>query len=216
MISGRSNAGAQQTELPKAMVSKDIQRLKPIILPVPSRVRQWHASERVAFLSRHARKALRICAEKCSFELGELNKDDTGMPLPSHGYYWSLTHKPMYVAGVISPGPVGIDLEEIRDIHEGLYRRVAAKEEWRSASGLGDRKALFFRFWTAKEAVMKAAGSGLKDLSRIKIKQVPDQRRISLAFRGTTWRVQQYYFDNHIAAITTSDSVVEWSIAESP
>jgi 4'-phosphopantetheinyl transferase len=216
VISGRSNELDQQTEFSKAMVPKDIHHLKPIILPVPPHVRQWHAGERVQFLSQHARTALRICAERCRLELGELEKDDEGMPLPSQGSYWSLTHKPRYVAGVVSPGPVGIDLEEIRDIHEGLYRRVAGKQEWRSASGLGERKALFFRFWTAKEAVMKAAGTGIKDLSRIEVKRVPDQRRMTLEFRGTTWRVRQYFFDEHIAAITANDFDVEWSVVEGP
>jgi 4'-phosphopantetheinyl transferase len=185
---------------------------KPVILKVPGQVRQWHARDRGVFLSQHARKALRLCAANCRLELGELTKDDDGIPLPSNGLHWSLTHKPGYVAAVVSPDPVGIDLEEIRDIHEGLYRRVAGTKEWRLASGTGDRKWLFFRFWTAKEAVMKAAGTGIKDLSRIEIRQIPDQNHITLALRGITWKVQQYYFDRHIAAITASDADVEWSI----
>ena len=188
--------------------------LKPVILPVPEHVRQWHARERVVFLSQHARRALHISAEHNGFELGELDKDPDGIPLPSKGFFWSITHKPRYVAAVVSTDPIGIDLEEIREVHTGMYRRVAGEEEWQLNSDGGEQKEIFFRFWTAKEAVMKAVGTGIRDLSRIKIMQVQDGKNMVLAFQEKTWKVQQYYFDDHIAAITANDLGVEWALLE--
>ena len=65
--------------------------------------------------------------------------------------YWSLSHKSRYVAAVVGPTPVGIDLEEIVPRSEGLHDHVAREEEW----ALADRSwETFFRYWTAKEAVM--------------------------------------------------------------
>mgnify|MGYP000030903987 CR=1 FL=1 len=148
--------------------------------------------------------------------MGPLTKDADGIPLRSNGYYWSLTPKPLYVAAVASPHPVGIDLEEVRSVHDGLYQRVAGENEWNLVSADLERKEMFFRFWTAKEAVMKAAGTGIKDLSRIKIGQIVDVKNLVLAFQDKTWKVPQYYFDNHIVAITSNDLDVEWSILSLP
>ena len=187
-------------------------RLQPVILPVPAHVRRCPARERVVFLSRHAREALRISAARSGIELGALNKDAEGAPLPSRGYHWSLTHKPAYVAAVASVEPVGIDLEEIRTTHDGLYRRVADDEEWRLAPPGGRSRRMFFRFWTAKEAVMKAAGTGIKDLSRIKIAKSRGDKDIVCEFRGGSWRVRQHFFDNHVAALAAREIEVVWSI----
>lgn len=186
--------------------------LRPVILPVPAHVRRWPARQRVVFLSRHAREALRISAARSGIELGELNKNAEGTPLPSRGYHWSLTHKPAYVAAVASAGPVGIDLEQIRTVHEGLYRRVAGEDEWALVSAGDRRRRMFFRFWTAKEAVMKAAGTGIKDLSRIKIGGIQGDTGMVCNFRGASWRVYQHFFDNHVAALAATKVKVEWSI----
>ena len=198
------------------MSPNDSQILKPVILPVPEHVRQWHARDRVVFLSQHARNALQISAESNDFELGELTKDPDGIPLPSKGIYWSITHKPRYVAAVVATNPIGIDLEEMREIHPGLHSRVAGEEEWQLAANGRNQNEMFFRFWTAKEAVMKAAGTGIKDLSRIKISQVQDEKDMVLVFKEKSWKVQQYYFDDHIAAITANNLDVQWSIVEDP
>ena len=186
------------------------QILKPVILAVPEHVRQWHARDRVGFLSKHARKALQISAAKNGFDLGDLAKDDEGVPLPSNGFYWSITHKSTFVAAVASPRPVGIDLEEIRPVQEGLYRRVAGDDEWDLAPTNQSKIEMFFRFWTAKEAVMKAAGTGIRDLSRIKIKKVQDHFNLILAFQKSSWRICQHYFDQHIVAVGAADLTVEW------
>ena len=82
--------------------------LYPVILPVPEEVSAYKPRERVKFLSVHARKALALCAQTCGISLGELKKDDDGVPLPFDGIYWSVTHKKEYVGGVLSSQPAGI------------------------------------------------------------------------------------------------------------
>jgi hypothetical protein len=42
--------------------------------------------------------------------------------------------------------------------------------------------------------------------------QVVDQNHIDLVFQETTWKVQQQFFDDHIAAITANEFAVGWSI----
>jgi 4'-phosphopantetheinyl transferase len=63
-------------------------------------------------------------------------------------------------------GPVGIDIERIRPLSwEPMLPMMAGQDEARlirdTIAGPDDPGA-FFRCWTAKEAILKAAGTGLK------------------------------------------------------
>ena len=106
--------------------------------------------------------------------VGQLTKNADGVPLPSDGIYWSLTHKPKYVGAVVGSARVGIDLEKISSRSKALFKRTADEGEW----ALGDSPSweLFYRYWTSKEAVVKAVGSGiLKDLSECRVIEIIDQ-----------------------------------------
>ena len=59
----------------------------PVILPVPDEVAEFTPRERVKFLSRHARLALKISAEKSELRLGDLKQAENGAPLPCNGIY---------------------------------------------------------------------------------------------------------------------------------
>ena len=93
------------------------QILHPVILPVPEEVQKFKPRDRVLYLSRHARRALERSAAKSEIRAGELFKDENGMPLPFDGTFWSITHKTQYVAGVVAPTPIGIDIEKIREFN---------------------------------------------------------------------------------------------------
>jgi 4'-phosphopantetheinyl transferase len=62
-------------------------------------------------------------------------------------------------------GPVGVDLEHLRPLprRDGIARRIfaAAQVAALEASPVEARDALFFRHWTAFEALQKATGAGL-------------------------------------------------------
>lgn len=79
---------------------------------------------------------------------------------------FNLSHSANYYAIAITNNvPVGIDLEvfKARKNFTGLAEKCFAKDElafWHSLSK--DRQAdVFFRFWTCKEAVVKATGRGI-------------------------------------------------------
>jgi 4'-phosphopantetheinyl transferase len=181
----------------------------PVILLVPPDARELTPRRRAQFLSRHAREALRISAERMHVELGPLEKDPRGAPLPFSGHFWSLTHKPDYVAGVVAPAVVGIDLEKIRSCSAALFRKTASEEEWALMPG-GDREQAFFRYWTAKEAVLKTGGEGIKDLSRCRITRIAGDSRLFLDYAGCTWPVDQFYFDGHVASVANGGCRVKW------
>ncbi|MBU4101004.1 MAG: hypothetical protein KKH20_06460 [Proteobacteria bacterium] len=91
-----------------------METIYPVILAVPEEIRQLTGKNRVLNLSKHARQALEISAQKSCIHLSDLLKDKNGAPLPFNGNYWSLTHKPDYVGGVVASTRIGIDIEKIR------------------------------------------------------------------------------------------------------
>ncbi len=182
----------------------------PVILAVPDAMKALTPKERVKFLSRHARRALEMSAEKSGIRLDALAQDERNAPLPSNGTHWSITHKNEYVGGVVCPLPTGIDIEKICSRSESLFRKTADAAEW----ALADKTfTTFFRYWTAKEAVLKAAGIGLKDLSKCRIDRVLDAHHLHLAYDGNIWRIEHYFFNSHIASIVKNDFLIEWTIA---
>ena len=184
--------------------------LYPVILAVPDKEQKLTGREKVANLSNHARRALEISAQKSCIELGDLTKNENGAPLPFSGNYWSLTHKPRYVGGVIAPTQIGIDIEKIRPCSKALFRKTAKESEW----GLSDADSfkLFFRYWTSKESVLKASGTGIRDLSKCRIVQIIDHNHLVINYEDRKWLIEHFYFDGHIASVVKNDFDVEWTI----
>lgn len=91
-----------------------------------------------------------------------------------------------FVIAVLSDGgPVGIDIEAVRDIDdlESLARSVCSAGELGQLSALSDRterSRAFFRCWSRKEAYLKATGLGLvDDLAGIDVGVEPGERCIA-------------------------------------
>lgn len=179
----------------------------PVLLPVAPDKRSLSGREKVSYLSAHARKALALSAREAGIALGALEKNDAGAPRPSNGYYWSVAHKPDYAAAVAADVPIGIDLEKIRAVAPGLYNKIADKSEW--LLGHEDREHLFFRYWTAKEAVLKVAGTGIRELAHCRVTGVVDARLIGLDFKGKPFQVRQFFHDRHVIAVVDVGCPIE-------
>ena len=181
----------------------------PVILAVPEKDRQLTGREKVAGLSRHARRALEISAQKSGIALIDIQKDEKGAPLPFNGNYWSVTHKLQYVGGVVAAGRIGIDIEKIRPCSEALLKKTVDDSEWSLADA--DRIPLFFRYWTSKECVLKAVGIGIRDLSKCRIVQVVDDDNLVVNYDGKLWHVEHTFFDGHIASIIKNGWNIHWT-----
>jgi 4'-phosphopantetheinyl transferase len=186
--------------------------LFPVILPVPDQVRDYKPRDRVTYLSRHARQALKLAAEKSGVRLGALVKDDNGVPQPFEGIHWSISHKTRYVCGVVAPLPIGIDIERVRNFSEGLYQKTATDREWALADMETDSVMAFFRFWTAKEAVLKATGIGIKDLLKCRVDHIFDDKHLQIQYDGREWLIEHFFFNDHVASIVKSSFQIEWLI----
>ena len=195
--------------IPNPIPSTRYPIIYPVILFVPDKAQQLKGREKVSFLSRHARKALEISAKKSHVQLGDLRKDKKGVPLPFNGNYWSLTHKHKYVAGVIASAPIGIDIEKIRSCSKTLFKKTAHDSEWELSDT--DPILLFYRYWTSKESVLKASGTGIRDLSKCRIIRIIDDNHLVIDYRNQEWLLEHFYFDEHIASIVKNDFYVEWT-----
>lgn len=181
----------------------------PVILPVSAVDQQRKGREKVKFLSRYARLALERSCAKSGLCLESLPKDDQGAPLPVDGVYWSLSHKSAIVGGVAATLPVGLDLETVRPVKQALLARVGDDAEWRLT---GNRDAItFFRFWTAKEAVLKAVGKGMAGLSRCRIVEIKTPTRMILTYDNLPWPVEHRWLGDHVAAIAVQQGTLVWS-----
>jgi 4'-phosphopantetheinyl transferase len=181
--------------------------------PCPSYLKRGGLSgpEKVDYLSRIAREALRLSAQKTGVRLGKLPKDENGVPCPVAGIYWSLSHKPKYVAAVVSKDKVGIDIEEIKPRDELLFARVASDEEWELKERSWDT---LFRYWTAKEAILKIIGIGIGGLKICRITSVPNENHITLDYKGQFFLVEQLRNNNHIVSVLKNDNQIEWVVLD--
>jgi 4'-phosphopantetheinyl transferase len=81
------------------------------------------------------------------------------------GWDFNVSHAGDYVALVVGRGEVGVDLEKIRPVRDmtalvGRYFHPDEAAAWLALSGQ-EREEAFFLLWSAREAAMKCAGTGL-------------------------------------------------------
>lgn len=91
----------------------------------------------------------------------------SGQPvLPDNAAFVSISHCDDWVVCAVSSTPVGIDIEKIRPVRQGMAQRVCTPEE---LAYVGQDMTRFFEIWTAKEAYFKMKGTGITNFQAINI-----------------------------------------------
>jgi len=178
---------------------------------VPETIRALKRGEKKAALSVFARESARASSLKSSLLMGRFEKDMMGVPLASNSTYWSVSHKLDFVAGVVSKERIGIDLEQMRDVSEALFERIVDPAEKAHFSNQ-DKSIVFFRTFTAKEAVLKKTTHGMRGLSRAKIIRVVDDNNLVVQYLDKKYVVETFYFHDYLASVTKDRIDVHWTV----
>jgi len=185
--------------------------LYPVITRVPETIKALKGSKKVSALSQFARKSARASSLKSKLFVDVFEKDDSGVPIPSDGIFWSVSHKLDFVAGVVSTKKIGIDIEQVKDVSDALFERIVDPKE-RRLFGSQDRSFVFFRSFTAKEAVVKNTTDGIKGLSKAKIEEIVDEKNLIVQCLGQKYLVENFYLDGYLASVTKDHFDVQWTI----
>jgi 4'-phosphopantetheinyl transferase len=123
-------------------------------------------------------------------ELVQINCGDQGKPQVA-GLEFNLSHSGDLVAYAFSTVPLGIDVEQQRDLDAAaLVKRFFTPQEWQEWQKLpaAEQKRAFFQVWTIKEAYVKAIGTGLsQSLSTIPVQLSPPWQ---LGQAAADWQIE--------------------------
>ena len=181
---------------------------------MPENIRSLKGRAKVSALSRFARKSAMASSLKSKLEIDIFKKDNAGVPEPFNAIFWSVTHKLDFVAGIVSKKKIGIDIESIKsvkDVSSQLFKRIINSDE-QSIFKTCDKNIAFFRAFTAKEAVLKKTGDGIKGLSKAKIKTIIDDNNLIVEYLNKKYLVENFYFDNYLAAVTKDEFNIKWTL----
>jgi 4'-phosphopantetheinyl transferase len=114
---------------------------------------------------------------------------------------------------------IGVDIEEIKDISEidELSRTHFSDEElsiYFELENPDEKKQLFYKIWTRKEALLKAEGSGITiDLKSLTVLKTIEKNanQIKVKFLDQEWSVSDLFIDvNYASSVAiNSDSCIE-------
>lgn len=91
----------------------------------------------------------------------------------------------------VDDNPIGIDIEAIRHADEELIRRTMNKDEQAVIAASAEPDRMFTRFWTQKEAVVKAQGTGIESFEQLQqVLQHPNE-----------WTIQSIEKEKYIYSI---------------
>ena len=109
----------------------------------------------------------------------------------------SLSHAGNFAAAAVSSAPIGVDIERTRPASEALLRRICTDREWEQMKHRTDEA--FRDLFSAKEALVKRSGEGLRDIRREDV--------------TTTNAVRQLRFSDYVLSVA-SECTCEWEVLE--
>ena len=109
------------------------------------------------------------------------------------GVCFNLSHSGGWTVAAVSDGEVGVDVQQLKPVDMRLATRFFTEEERRQIECAGEGATeLFYRFWTVKEAYLKALGTGLnRPLNSFTVRFTAGGAKIADGGDGD-WRVSEF------------------------
>lgn len=146
---------------------------------------------------------LDIDPKQVEFEYQPRGKPLLAAKFANQGLLFNLSHsQDLALLGVSYQHQIGVDLEYIRTMSdvEGLAKRFFSPREYDYLRLFSseEQQQIFFRYWTCKEAYLKATGDGLVQLEEIEIDLTPNQPSQLLV--SGDWSLRELTPANNFAA----------------
>lgn len=180
-------------------------------------VRQQHLASRISL-----RKVLAYYLQMECRDI-PIRRTEFGKPyLAEPGYFFNLSHSAERLAIAVSDvGELGLDIEQVRHRKNlpALARRCFATEEmsyWQNMIA-DEQMRQFYQFWTAKEALVKAAGRGIAlGLDQVVINPAQQDGFLQLpesVADGAQWRLIPLTIElDYCAALVIDSKEKEWIV----
>lgn len=141
---------------------------------------------------------LRVVLGRClgvlpsALVFGEEARGKPFLVAPASRIAFNLSHTRRFLAVAVAAGedgPLGVDIEDVdRAVSAGLIEACTSARERALCEAEADpeaRRSLFFRIWTRKEAVLKAAGVGIGvPLREVEVHPAQETVALSLVLPG--------------------------------
>lgn len=109
----------------------------------------------------------KIKEDKIVFKTSEKGKPYT----KSADIHFNISHSDEFILCAVNDGPIGVDIEKIRDINEMVIKHACNPKELEYVyeKGVSKQESLkrFFEIWTYKEACFKHKGTGIEDFQAL-------------------------------------------------
>ncbi|MBE9007235.1 4'-phosphopantetheinyl transferase superfamily protein [Fortiea sp. LEGE XX443] len=153
---------------------------------------------------------LNIEPQQVMFDYEPRGKPMLGDTLANSGLLFNLSHsQDLALCAVNYKHKIGIDLECMRSLSdlEALAQRFFLPREYDMVRSLppDQQQQVFFRYWTCKEAYLKATGDGISQLEQVEISLTPTQPAKLLT--SEDWSLLELTpADNYCAAVAVAGS----------
>jgi 4'-phosphopantetheinyl transferase len=140
------------------------------------------------------------------FDYEARGKPILGDKFATSGLWFNLSHSQGLALYGVCRQPIGVDLECIRDNTdvEALAKRFFTNREYEVVRSLppNQQQQVFFRYWTCKEAYLKATGAGLSQLEQVEILLTPTQ---PASLQSEEWTLTELIpANNYLAAVAVA------------
>ena len=141
----------------------------------------------------------------------DLKLNEYGKPYSDEKFF-NISHSGNIVIIAVSDYEVGCDVELKRELeYERLGKIVFHENELKKLSETEDKRSLFFKLWTSKEAFIKCLGEGFHfKTTELDLSELPDK----LEYRGRTLFFKEYMLKDAEIMLCAEDKNLPGDIIE--
>ena len=178
----------------------ELEALSSSCLPIELKTRIDNKKNKQAHRQSHLAYCLLLKTLKKEYAIDnvEIKFTPNGKPYIQNGPHFSIAHSDNYIAIAIDNNEVGIDIEKVGEFNTAIADKYFSASEKKFLFN-GDKNLNFYKLWTAKEALIKKKGTGLRDLSDTELIPIPD------GFRHNENLIMTQIAENYVISVCFSE-----------